>query len=477
MEIVIFGPEGMGMARANVGAPSFLDELEQFSKEEGQTLKLISHEIPSDWFNLQNNGVAEVVKNLENDIRERAVKTIILTLSKNQRSFKDWPKFLRQVCERVKSKEETFVTSHLVVALMAPNKSVFEKRRKEHVEIKLQSFLTDTKQKEDYDWRNTVLWLHKDRLHLFLEELVSKIKTHNFPITTVRNMNFRVFNQCHLFDCNELVVSATCLNDLREQMLAKSFNLQFYTQRGRSENQAGLAGTSPKQVTDSTFGQLPQNSELPENQNTIELTVKVKCPRCEREVTREESHLDCDLYQAAIEDKDKMLEFLKSFELESIFSTLKKEDISLDILLDIQSEEELKKMGVAKIGQRKKLLNAIDRFNIGEKKNASIDVGKGQIEEGEAYLPRQEVGGQISFSPNRTEPTIEVEPSLDEPQPEGEGNSPPRPEDGGQILLQPRRTEPTIERNLVEPQPEGEGNSLLPESECSATKKSNLFVC
>ena len=157
MEIVIFGPEGMGMARDHLGAPSFLDELEQISKEEGHTLKLISHEIPSDWFNLQNNGVAEVVKNLENDIRERAVKTIILTLSKNQRSFKDWPKFLRQVCERVKSKEETFVTSHLVVALMVPNKSVFEKRRKE-VEIELQSFLTDTKQKEVYDWRIGVWW-------------------------------------------------------------------------------------------------------------------------------------------------------------------------------------------------------------------------------------------------------------------------------------------------------------------------------
>ena len=84
MEVVILGPEGMGMARDHMGVPSFLDELEQISKEEGQTLKLISHEIPSDWFNLQNNGPAEVVKNLENDIRERAVKTIILTLSKNQ---------------------------------------------------------------------------------------------------------------------------------------------------------------------------------------------------------------------------------------------------------------------------------------------------------------------------------------------------------------------------------------------------------
>ena len=222
------------------------------------------------------------------------------------------------------------------------------------------------------------------------------------------------------------------------KMLAKSFSLQFYTQRGRSENQAGLAGTSPKQVTDSTFGQLPQNSELPDSQNTIELTVKVKCPRCEREVTREESHLDCDMYQAAIEDKDKLLGFLKSFELESIFSTLKKEDISLDILLEVQNEEELKKMGVGKLGHRKKLLNAINRYGIGEKKNASMEFGKDEIEEGEAYLPRPEDGGQISFSPDRTEPTIEC--------------------------------------NLDEPQPEGEGNSLLPESECSATKKSNLSV-
>ena len=64
MEIVIFGPEGMGMARDHMGAPSFLDELEQISKEEGQTLKLISHEIPSDWFNLQTAFKSKVVNAL-----------------------------------------------------------------------------------------------------------------------------------------------------------------------------------------------------------------------------------------------------------------------------------------------------------------------------------------------------------------------------------------------------------------------------
>ena len=98
-------------------------------------------------------------------------------------------------------------------------------------------------------------------------------------------------------------------------------------------------------------------------------------------------------------------------------------------------------MGVAKLGQRKKMLNAINRHNICDKKSASMEVGKDEfldriIEEAEVDLVRPEGGEQNSFLP-----------------------------------------EPSIELSLDQPQSGGEGNSQLLESECSAKKiKSNLFV-
>ena len=74
--------------------------------------------------------------------------------------------------------------------------------------------------------------------------------------------------------------------------------------------------------------------EMTNKRGRIALSIVVWCPRCEREITGEESHDHCELLQVAIEENDEMLEFLDTLGLREIFPILKLEEITLNLLYD-----------------------------------------------------------------------------------------------------------------------------------------------
>ena len=105
----------------------------------------------------------------------------------------------------------------------------------------------------------------------------------------------------------------------------------------------------------------------------VDLAIVVRCPRCEREVTDEKSHEHCELLQKAIEEKDPLLVFLHSLTLQDLFPLLKQEEVTMELLLEFESEEMLERIGIKKIAHRLRLIDAIADRRVSEKRQYSQD--------------------------------------------------------------------------------------------------------
>ena len=344
MAIVFFGTMGIGLT-------GLVDELQQLSQIEGKEVSFVPHEIAPDWQNKVSGQIECPVQDLEIELRKRPVNKMVLVMNHNPRKFRDWLEFVKLISKRLQLKLKTVVASHLIIALKVPEQD-FE-MRKSQVETRLLHIFNEP----GLDWTDNIVHLDSENLEGFIMEIMIRAKKQRNPITSDKCAVFRVQNSCHLFNSHEMVVTATSLPDLEKQVCRglgeinfEIFELLFYTQDKYLQ---------PKRlINDTVFETLLQKRDLTNKRGRIALSIVVWCPRCEREITDEESHDHCELLQVAIEENDEMLEFLDTLRLREIFPILKLEEITLNLLYDFHFED-LEKIGIKKLGHRLKLIEAI----------------------------------------------------------------------------------------------------------------------
>ena len=361
MAVVIFGAKGIGLSE-------LVDELQWISDEAQQEVKYILAEVSHDWQNKVTGYTDSPVQDLELEIRARPVKKMVLVLNHNPRKFNDWLDFVKLISERMQSDMQNFIASHLIIALNVEKKD-FKMKRKQ-----IANALQKNSSQSRTESRNNIILFESGKIHEFASDILYRASKQEIPITTEECTQFRLLNNCHLFNSNEIILTATSLPDLEKQVQHalreinfEIYELQFFTQDKRIQPKVPL--------TDSVFEAISLKKYNSSKKAKVDLSIVVKCPRCEREVTNEQSHEHCELLQTAIEEKDPLLVFLQSLRLQDLFPLLKQEDITLELLFEFESEEKLESIGIKKIAHRLKLIDAL-----GERKVLKNSVEKRDIE-------------------------------------------------------------------------------------------------